>query len=1249
VRKLAYILFAVGGGLFILLSFSQNVLAVQKVIIITSTTSSTWTVPTDWNSNSNTIEVIGGGGNGVGTSGSTGAGGAGGGYSKISNLTLTPDGSVNIRVGPTASSTWFNGTTCAGSSVCANGGGSASGATAGTATTTGAVGTVQYKGGDGLSGGGGGGAASSNGAGGDGTGGSGGNGGPSGSGLAGGGGGNSCANGANGTEWGSAGAGSGSGGGGKSGGPSGAGCAGGMYGAGGGTGYKDTTPQGGQPGIIVITYTSTPTVTAINPSTATNTAPASITSVTGTNFDLGWDKENGLVGSWRMDEGSGTNVADSSGNNNTGTANGTTIVAGKINNGRNFNGTSDIITVPNSSSLDMTGSAFTIAVWAKGSAPGLAKYLVGKTDGASCGYALYTGSSGNAKVYFCQSSSGCTISSDSGTPLWDNTWHYLTGVYDGSFLYLYVDAGLRTTTAASGAITGSSTVNLAIGDYNSVGGYKFPGSIDEVRIYNRALSAVEVYQLYSATADPYVKLTKTGQSDIIASSTNAFTLNSSTTLASGTFPITGAATGAWNVVVTNPDGQTGTLSNGFTVNAAGGGGGSPAILTQRSWILQNDNGPNPDSNTQRLTGIAYPVEKGERFIVRFQVDNTGTSATTAQFAVQYDRNDGVWNSVTSGEISQSPGIYGSTGDAISNITCAGGLSPVNGKWQENTATTASVTLNINECSEYAFALSTATSVPRTTYRFRLVNGTNGNQVLNYSAYPSIVLVTFQEKNYSKSGIGAELASLPTAADDLAYYLDATGYSAIASDDGIYDTATSSNGSNTPVSLFKIRSPYLNNANSFTVKWNGQSSVAPSAKAVTFELWDNTHSAWITASSNSFFTSANTDFSFNTATSGTLFYDSNSFVYVRVSQAAGIEELRTDLISIHFGPPPGPQVDRKDILSDSRPGAGANHTVSFAINSGFDASEYLDLDWPSSYAFPPEIDCGDVDVATGTQFTLSTTSSGCVATANTWGALFMSDTRVFRLTAPSNAGIYVATGTTMTITIGLNASSQQSGNSRIVNPSAVGSYSLDVAGPVGTGRMMVAIYAGFDVSAQIADSLSLSVSSISAGVCTADDGASITAKDTTATAVPFGTINANTFYQACQDLSVATNAVAGYSLSVQESSAMKTASGQYVIPDTTCDAGGCSEITAAAWTNPAKSGFGHTCFNQFMHDCASAYSNGTLFRQFANMSVGETVQTIMASSTPAIATGRVKYRLSAPTNQATGTYTNLITYTILGTF
>lgn len=349
-------------------------------------------------------------------------------------------------------------------------------------------------------------------------------------------------------------------------------------------------------------------------------------------------------------------------------------------------------------------------------------------------------------------------------------------------------------------------------------------------------------------------------------------------------------------------------------------------------------------------------------------------------------------------------------------------------------------------------------------------------------------------------------------------------------------------------------------------------------------------------------------------------------------------------------PSGVEVSsRSDILSDSRPSATSNHTISFRVNSAISASSTLEVRFPADFSFPSGLDCGDVDVATGTEWTLSTTSTGCEVTATTWGAVLAPSPPTLVITAPTSTGVYVATGTVITIKIGTNATFQQTGTTRITNPSSSGTYTISAGGTFGgSGDMLVAIVSGVTVEARVAESLSITVSAVAAGSCTADDGASGTSRDTTSVSVPFGSVSPNAFYIGCQDLVVSTNAGGGYSLTTQESRPMMTAGGA-AIPDTTCDTGSCTESAAAAWTNASNNGFGHTCFNQVNHDCASAYSNGTNFRQFADISAGESAQELMASSTPASATGRAKFRLSRSSGQAAGTYTTVITYIITPTF
>ncbi len=230
-----------------------------KQIILTSGT--TWTVPSDWNSTNNSIEVIGAGG------GSTGSdGGGGGGYSRAVNVALTANSTVSYSVGAASTGSGGNTYICNSTSNCAsisgsavvagaNGGGGGSGAypssTAGAGgSTTGAVGSFTYSGGNGGNAtkgiitafpGGGGGAAGPFGAGSNSP------------GLSGGYADDYHVSGnASGTEW-SASVGCGGGGNGSIGG-GGVGTNGLNYG-GGGSGVGGTNTSNGGPGLIVISYT----------------------------------------------------------------------------------------------------------------------------------------------------------------------------------------------------------------------------------------------------------------------------------------------------------------------------------------------------------------------------------------------------------------------------------------------------------------------------------------------------------------------------------------------------------------------------------------------------------------------------------------------------------------------------------------------------------------------------------------------------------------------------------------------------------------------------------------------------------------------------------------------------------------------------------------------------------------------------------------------------------------------------------
>ena len=223
----------------------------------------------------------------------------------------------------------------------------------------------------------------------------------------------------------------------------------------------------------------------------------------------------GLVAGYHFDEGSGSTVADSSGNDNTGTISGATwTTAGKFGNALVFNGTSNRVNVPDANSLDLT-NGMTLEAWVYPTTLSGWNSVILKERGSNgLAYALYANDNGSRPSGYVRIGSDRSVRGNGALPL--NTWTHLAVTYDGAFLRLYqngVEVGSR---AQTGNITTSSQA-LQIGG-NTVWGEYFSGRIDEVHIYNRALTATEIQnelQVFDTTAPTVTVMTPAnGASDV---------------------------------------------------------------------------------------------------------------------------------------------------------------------------------------------------------------------------------------------------------------------------------------------------------------------------------------------------------------------------------------------------------------------------------------------------------------------------------------------------------------------------------------------------------------------------------------------------------------------------------------------------------------------------------------------------------------------------------------------------------------
>ena len=196
----------------------------------------------------------------------------------------------------------------------------------------------------------------------------------------------------------------------------------------------------------------------------------------------------GLVAAYSFNEGSGTTVSDASGTGNNGTTSSTTwSTSGKYGGALSFNGTTARVNVPNSSSLQLT-SAMTLEAWVNPSAT-TSKWRDVIYKGND-NYYLEVTSSNSSKPAGGGTFAGTNANAYGTAALTANTWSYLALTYDGATLRLYVNGALVGSQARTGA-TATSTSQLQIGGDSLFSQY-FSGLIDEVRVYNVALSVAAI-------------------------------------------------------------------------------------------------------------------------------------------------------------------------------------------------------------------------------------------------------------------------------------------------------------------------------------------------------------------------------------------------------------------------------------------------------------------------------------------------------------------------------------------------------------------------------------------------------------------------------------------------------------------------------------------------------------------------------------------------------------------------------------
>jgi hypothetical protein len=209
----------------------------------------------------------------------------------------------------------------------------------------------------------------------------------------------------------------------------------------------------------------------------------------------------GLVAHWPFDEGIGTIARDQSPSRSDATVSaGTEWIIGAIGKAVFLNGDSDIINVPSGPAVGLTG-AMTISVWyLANSLPGSRVALISRNvKSDSRGYTLGFDFTGTFEFHIsvnCQSEND--VQTASPAPL--GRWVHVVGVFDpGATLAIYVDGVLRSSAVLSTTTQCDNKQPLGIGRRPAPASIPeaFRGGIDEVRIYNRALTAADVMALFA--------------------------------------------------------------------------------------------------------------------------------------------------------------------------------------------------------------------------------------------------------------------------------------------------------------------------------------------------------------------------------------------------------------------------------------------------------------------------------------------------------------------------------------------------------------------------------------------------------------------------------------------------------------------------------------------------------------------------------------------------------------------------------
>ena len=387
---------------------------------------------------------------------------------------------------------------------------------------------------------------------------------------------------------------------------------------------------------------------------------------------------SGLVLYWTFnatDSGYGTEL-DRSGNGGNGTIHGTPAeVQGRLSQAMSFNGVNSYVSMGESSDPSTSFlNSVTLVAWINTSNASRFESIISKYDatGGGWGYIFRTDGSGFLEMFLGGNDvQGSNVTAVDTTKINDGQWHHVVAVVTiGQGVSFYVDGNYSSATTLKITPSGDnlSNLNVALNTFAVFGNF-FTGSIDEVRAYNRALTASEVNTVYQisggAPPGPLTSIVLTpANPTIVAGGTLALTatgtyqggstqnITSEVSWSSGT---TGVATisgsGGVTGISTGTSTITGTLSgiSGQTVVSVGANPTSASFVktdmaTEGSWKgVYGSSGYNVITDTVSYPANVTVTPSGQQ---SYQWASSTTDVRALQQGVATGRVAGTWYSAT---------------------------------------------------------------------------------------------------------------------------------------------------------------------------------------------------------------------------------------------------------------------------------------------------------------------------------------------------------------------------------------------------------------------------------------------------------------------------------------------------------------------------------------------------------------------------------------------------------------------------